>query len=138
MVHNGIEYGLMQAYAEGFDIMKNASSAELPPEYHYELDVADIAELWRRGSVVGSWLLDLTAQALTENPTLAQFAGFVQDSGEGRWTIIAAIEEAVSADVLFASLAARFRSRKEHTFAEKMLSGMRHKFGGHVERPAGG
>jgi 6-phosphogluconate dehydrogenase len=138
MVHNGIEYGLMQAYAEGFDIMKNANSPELPPEYHYELDVADIAELWRRGSVVGSWLLDLTAQALTENPTLSQFAGFVQDSGEGRWTIIAAIEEAVSADVLFVSLSARFRSRKEHTFAEKMLSGMRHKFGGHVERPAGG
>ena len=138
MVHNGIEYGLMQAYAEGFDIFKNAVSEELPEELRYDLNLADIAELWRRGSVVGSWLLDLTAIALAENPTLASYTGFVQDSGEGRWTIIAAIEEAVPADVLSASLYARFRSRQEHTFAEKVLSAMRNKFGGHVERPSGG
>jgi len=138
MVHNGIEYGLMQAYAEGFDIFKSASSKELPEEYRYELNVADIAEVWRRGSVVGSWLLDLTAMALVENPTLSNYTGFVQDSGEGRWTIIAAVEEAVPADVLSASLYTRFRSRQEHTFAEKVLSAMRHKFGGHVERPTGG
>jgi 6-phosphogluconate dehydrogenase len=138
MVHNGIEYGLMQAYAEGFDIMKNALSKELPEDQRYDLNLPDIAELWRRGSVVGSWLLDLTALALAENPTLAEYTGFVQDSGEGRWTIMAAIEEAVPAEVLSASLYARFRSRQEHTFAEKMLSAMRQKFGGHVERPTGG
>jgi 6-phosphogluconate dehydrogenase len=138
MVHNGIEYGLMQAYAEGFDIFRNANSGELPEDYRYELDVAGIAEVWRRGSVVASWLLDLTAMALLENPTLAEYTGSVQDSGEGRWTIMAAIEEAVPADVLSASLYTRFRSRQEHTFAEKVLSAMRHKFGGHVERPAGG
>ncbi len=138
MVHNGIEYGLMQAYAEGMDIMKNANSKELPEDLRYDLNLADITELWRRGSVVGSWLLDLTAMALIENPTLANFSGFVQDSGEGRWTIQAAIEEAVPADVLAASLFTRFRSRQEHTYAEKVLSAMRHKFGGHVERPAGG
>lgn len=138
MVHNGIEYGLMQAYAEGFDIMRNAASKDLPEELRYDLNLADIAELWRRGSVVGSWLLDLTAMALIENPTLSNYSGFVQDSGEGRWTIMAAIEEAVPADVLAASLFARFRSRQEHTFAEKVLSAMRQKFGGHVERPAGG
>ena len=138
MVHNGIEYGLMQAYAEGLDIMKNANSKDLPEELRYDLDLADIAELWRRGSVVSSWLLDLTAQALAENPTLSAYTGVVADSGEGRWTIMAALEEAVPCDVLAASLFARFRSRREHTFAEKVLSAMRHKFGGHVEQPTGG
>ncbi|MBM2843615.1 MAG: putative 6-phosphogluconate dehydrogenase (gnd-like) [Anaerolineales bacterium] len=138
MVHNGIEYGLMQAYAEGFDILRNAGSKELPEDCRYDLNLADIAEVWRRGSVVGSWLLDLTAMALLENPTLSNYTGFVQDSGEGRWTIMAAIEEAVPADVLSAALYARFRSRQEHTFAEKLLSAMRQKFGGHVERPSGG
>jgi 6-phosphogluconate dehydrogenase len=138
MVHNGIEYGLMQAYAEGFDILKNAVSEELPEEHRYDLNLADIAEVWRRGSVVGSWLLDLTAMALIENPTLTNYSGFVQDSGEGRWTIMAALEEAVPADVLSASLYTRFRSRQEHTFAEKILSAMRQKFGGHIERPSGG
>jgi len=133
MVHNGIEYGMMQAYAEGFDIFKNATSKELPEDIRYDLNLADIAEVWRRGSVVASWLLDLTAMALAENPTLAEYSGFVQDSGEGRWTIQAAIEEAVPADVLSAALYTRFRSRQEHTFAEKMLSAMRQKFGGHVE-----
>jgi 6-phosphogluconate dehydrogenase len=138
MVHNGIEYGLMQAYAEGFDILHNATSPELPAEHRYDLNVVDIAELWRRGSVVSSWLLDLSAMALAENPTLSNYTGFVHDSGEGRWTILAAIEEAVPADVLSVSLYARFRSRQEHTFAEKLLAAMRHKFGGHVERPTGG
>jgi 6-phosphogluconate dehydrogenase len=138
MVHNGIEYGLMQAYAEGFDILRNANSKELPENQRYNLNLTDIAELWRRGSVVGSWLLDLTAMALIEDPTLSNYTGFVQDSGEGRWTIMAAIEEAVPAEVLSASLYTRFRSRQEHTFAEKLLSAMRYKFGGHVERPTGG
>ncbi|MFY9559448.1 MAG: decarboxylating 6-phosphogluconate dehydrogenase [Terriglobales bacterium] len=133
MVHNGIEYGMMQAYAEGFDIFKNATSKELPEDIRYDLNLADIAEVWRRGSVVSSWLLDLTAIALAESPSLSEYSGFVQDSGEGRWTIQAAIEEAVPAEVLTASLYARFRSRQEHTFAEKMLSAMRQKFGGHVE-----
>jgi 6-phosphogluconate dehydrogenase len=133
MVHNGIEYGIMQAYAEGFDIFKNATSKELPENIRYDLNLPDIAEVWRRGSVISSWLLDLTAMALVENPTLAEYSGFVQDSGEGRWTIQAAIEEAVPAEVLTASLYARFRSRQEHTFADKMLSAMRQKFGGHVE-----
>ena len=138
MIHNGIEYGLMQAYAEGFDILANAKSEALAEGYRYDLPLADIAELWRRGSVVSSWLLDLTAIALTESPTLEEYTGFVQDSGEGRWTIIAALEEAVPADVLASSLYTRFRSRQQHTFAEKMLSAMRKKFGGHVERPTGG
>ena len=133
MVHNGIEYGLMQAYAEGFDIFRNATSKEVPEEHRYDLNLADIAEVWRRGSVVSSWLLDLTALALAENPTLAEYTGFVQDSGEGRWTIQAAIDEAVPVDVLSAALYVRFRSRQEHTFAEKMLSAMRQQFGGHVE-----
>src|SRR5213082_2235668 len=133
MVHNGIEYGLMQAYAEGFDIFRNANSKELPEEIRYDLNIADIAEVWRRGSVVSSWLLDLTAMALTEDPELASYGGFVQDSGEGRWTIQAALEEAVPAEVLSAALYTRFRSRQEHTFAEKILSAMRQKFGGHVE-----
>ena len=133
MVHNGIEYGIMQAYAEGFDIFKNATSKDLPQNMRYDLSLPEIAEVWRRGSVISSWLLDLTAMALAENPTLSEYSGFVQDSGEGRWTIQAAIEEAVPAEVLTASLYARFRSRQEHTFADKMLSAMRQKFGGHVE-----
>ena len=134
MVHNGIEYGLMQAYAEGFDIFRNANSEQLPKDYRYELNVADSAEVWRRGSVVSSWLLDLVAMALAENPTLSEYVGFVQDSGEGRWTVAAAIDEAVPADVLSAALYTRFRSRQEHTFAEKLLSAMRQKFGGHIEQ----
>jgi 6-phosphogluconate dehydrogenase len=138
MVHNGIEYGLMQAYAEGLDIFKNASSPDLDPDLRYDLNLADITEVWRRGSVVSSWLLDLTAQALVENPSLSNYTGVVQDSGEGRWTIMAAIEEGVPAAVLTASLYTRFRSRQEHTFAEKVLSAMRYKFGGHVEPPTGG
>jgi 6-phosphogluconate dehydrogenase len=138
MVHNGIEYGLMQAYAEGFDIFRNATSNALPEGHRFALDLADIAELWRRGSVVSSWLLDLTASALAESPELSEFTGVVEDSGEGRWTIQAAIEEAVPVNVLAASLFDRFRSRQEHTFGDKMLSAMRHKFGGHVEHPAKG
>ena len=137
MIHNGIEYGLMQAYAEGFEILSEANSQHLPEELRYSFDLAGISELWRRGSVVGSWLLDLTAMALAEDPALSRYSGFVEDSGEGRWTIQAAIEEAVSADVLAAALFRRFRSRKEHTFAEKTLSAMREKFGGHLERPKG-
>jgi len=133
MIHNGIEYGVMQAYAEGFDILRGASSQALAEGYRYNFNAADIAELWRRGSVIGSWLLDLTAMALAENPQLAKYTGVVQDSGEGRWTIQAAIEEAISAEVLTAALFVRFRSRQEHTSAEKMLSAMRNKFGGHVE-----
>lgn len=135
MVHNGIEYGLMHAYAEGFDILKNAGFEKLPEARRYDLNLADITELWRRGSVVSSWLLDLTAISLAENPDLSNYSGFVQDSGEGRWTIEAAIEEEVPADVLAASLFARFRSRQEHTFAEKIISAMRKQFGGHVEPP---
>jgi 6-phosphogluconate dehydrogenase len=133
MVHNGIEYGLMQAYAEGFDIFRNATSKEVPEELRYELNLPDIAEVWRRGSVVSSWLLDLTAIALAESPTLAEYTGFVHDSGEGRWTIQAAVDQAVPVDVLSAALYTRFRSRQEHTFAEKMLSAMRQQFGGHAE-----
>ena len=133
MVHNGIEYGLMQAYAEGFDIFRNANSKEIAEEQRYNLNLPEIAEVWRRGSVVASWLLDLTAMALIEDPDLSQYSGFVQDSGEGRWTIEAAIATAVPADVLTAALYTRFRSRQEHTFAEKTLSAMRQKFGGHVE-----
>jgi 6-phosphogluconate dehydrogenase len=133
MVHNGIEYGIMQAYAEGFDIFKHANSQELDPSLRYDLSVPDIAEVWRRGSVIGSWLLDLAAMALAENPTLSEYTGIVQDSGEGRWTIHAALEEAVPAEVLSAALYTRFRSRQEHTFAEKVLSAMRNKFGGHIE-----
>jgi 6-phosphogluconate dehydrogenase len=138
MVHNGIEYGVMQAYAEGFDLLVHKDSKELPENERFTLNVADIAELWRRGSVIGSWLLDLTAMALVENPSLSNFTGFVEDSGEGRWTIDAAIEQAVPVEVLASALFTRFRSRREHTFAEKVLSAMRSKFGGHVERPAGG
>ena len=133
MIHNGIEYGLMQAYAEGFDILRNANIEALPAEHRFDLDIADIAEVWRRGSVIPSWLLDLTASALAKNPTLESYSGYVDDSGEGRWTVNAAIDEAVPAEVLTAALFARFRSRKEHTFAEKILSAMRDGFGGHKE-----
>ncbi len=138
MVHNGIEYGVMQAYAEGFDVLVHKDSKDLPDDERFTLNVADIAELWRRGSVIGSWLLDLTAMALAENPDLSNYSGFVEDSGEGRWTIEAAIEQAVPVEVLASALFTRFRSRREHTFAEKVLSAMRYKFGGHIERPTGG
>ena len=133
MVHNGIEYGLMQAYAEGFDILRHKDSAALPVDERYLLNLADIAEVWRRGSVVSSWLLDLGAAALARDPKLDSFSGFVEDSGEGRWTVDAAMEEEVPADVLTTALFARFRSREEHTFGEKLLSAMRFGFGGHVE-----
>jgi 6-phosphogluconate dehydrogenase len=133
MIHNGIEYGLMQSYAEGFDILRNASAEALPEEHRYNLNLPAIAELWRRGSVVSSWLLDLAALALAADPQLAQFAGKVADSGEGRWTVHAAIEEEVSAEVLTTALYARFRSRRDHSFAEKLLSALRAQFGGHVE-----
>ncbi len=133
MVHNGIEYGLMQAYGEGLDILKGVNQEVIPAERRYDLDLADITELWRRGSVVSSWLLDLSAISLAEDPELKSYSGYVEDSGEGRWTIQAAIEEAVPADVLTAALYTRFRSRKEHTFAEKVLSAMRKQFGGHQE-----
>ena len=136
MIHNGIEYGLMQAYAEGFDILRHASATQHDGE-PYELNVADIAEVWRRGSVVRSWLLDLIAMSLAEDEMLSSYSGVVEDSGEGRWTIMAAIEEAVPADVLSAALYARFRSRDELGFANKLLSAMRNKFGGHVEPKAG-
>jgi len=133
MVHNGIEYGLMQAYAEGFDILRNKDSKDLPEDERFTLNLPDIAEVWRRGSVVSSWLLDLGAAALAKDPLLKGYSGYVQDSGEGRWTVEAAIEEAVPADVLSTALYARFRSRQEHTFGERMLSAMRFGFGGHVE-----
>ena len=133
MIHNGIEYGLMQAYAEGFDILHGKMSEQLPDNERFTLDLADIAEVWRRGSVISSWLLDLTASALAASPQLSEYRGDVADSGEGRWTIEAAIEEAVPVNVLSASLYARFRSRVEHGMADKLLSAMRHGFGGHVE-----
>ena len=136
MVHNGIEYGLMQAYAEGFSILRAA--AERPGAERYELDLADVAEVWRRGSVISSWLLDLTAIALAADPKLDGFEGYVEDSGEGRWTLMTAIESAVPANVLSAALYARFRSREERSFADRMLSAMRKGFGGHVEPKAGG
>ena len=133
MIHNGIEYGMMQAMAEGFDILRNANSPKLPADLRLPLDVADVAEVWRRGSVITSWLLDLTAAALATDPELAAYSGHVEDSGEGRWTVQTAIEEAVPAEVLTSALYARFRSRQDHTFAEKVLSAMRRGFGGHVE-----
>ena len=136
MIHNGIEYGLMQAYAEGLDILQGKGGDAIPEADRYDLNLADIAEVWRRGSVISSWLLDLTAQALADHPTLDEFTGVVADSGEGRWTVEAAVEEAVPADVLTAALYARFRSRQTHTFGEKLLSAMRHGFGGHVEEKA--
>jgi 6-phosphogluconate dehydrogenase len=146
MVHNGIEYGIMAAYAEGMNILKHANvgkqsqqaSAEMTPlrhpeHYQYELNLADIAEVWRRGSVVASWLLDLTAISLVDDPTLAQFAGRVSDSGEGRWTILAAIDEGTPVPVLSSSLYSRFESRGEADYADKLLSAMRFQFGGHHE-----
>jgi len=137
MVHNGVEYGLMQAYAEGFDILRNADSSGVAPEHRFSLDIADIAEVWRRGSVVTSWLLDLTASALAREGALDSYSGFIEDSGEGRWTLMAAINEAVPAEVLSAALYTRFRSRQGHTYAEKIISAMRKGFGGHVEPKAG-
>jgi 6-phosphogluconate dehydrogenase len=133
MVHNGIEYGLMQAYAEGFDILRGRAGDKLPEDERFTLDTADIAEVWRRGSVISSWLLDLAAIALAKSPDLKEFEGSVEDSGEGRWTIEAAIDEAVAAPVITSALYARFRSRIEHSFGEKMLSALRNEFGGHVE-----
>ena len=151
MVHNGIEYGLMAAYAEGFNILAHAGvgvhrrpdDAETAPlrepgHYPYEIALPEVAELWRRGSVVGSWLLDLTARALAEHPDLQPFAGRVSDSGEGRWTVNAAVDTGTPAPVLAAALFARFSSRSEDDFANRLLSAMRYQFGGHVERPAGG
>ena len=136
MIHNGIEYGLMQAYAEGFHLLRGAASEQLPEDERYRLPLEDIAELWRRGSVIGSWLLDLAAIALAADPGLERFRGFVEDSGEGRWTVMASLEQAVPAPVLTAALYARFRSREAESFADKLLSAMRNRFGGHVE-PAG-
>ncbi|MFD3263856.1 phosphogluconate dehydrogenase (NAD(+)-dependent, decarboxylating) [Phenylobacterium ferrooxidans] len=135
MVHNGIEYGLMQAYAEGFDILKGRASDRLPEDERFELNLTDIAEVWRRGSVISSWLLDLTAAALAKDQMLSPFSGRVSDSGEGQWTVDAAMEEAVPINVLSAALFARYRSRVEHTFADQVLSAMRFGFGGHVEMP---
>lgn len=136
MIHNGIEYGLMQAYAEGLDLLRGAAGESVPEEYRYGVPLAEVAEAWRRGSVVGSWLLDLTASALAQDPRLSGFEGVVADSGEGRWTVAAAVEEAVPAPVITAALYARFRSRHEHTFGEKALSAMRFGFGRHAEAPA--
>jgi len=135
MVHNGVEYGLMQAYAEGFDILHNADAPGVDADHRFTFDVADIAEVWRRGSVVSSWLLDLTSIALAREESLESYSGYVEDSGEGRWTLQAAVDEAVPAQVLSAALYARFRSRQEHSFAEKIISAMRKGFGGHVEPP---
>ncbi len=135
MIHNGIEYGLMQAYAEGFNLLRGAASEQLPQDQRYQLDLADVAELWRRGSVVSSWLLDLTAMALAEDSKLSGYSGNVEDSGEGRWTINAAVEQGAPAPVLTAALFARFRSRDKDSFPDKLLSAMRKKFGGHVEQP---
>jgi 6-phosphogluconate dehydrogenase len=147
MVHNGIEYGMMAAYAEGLNILRHANVGKLkravdaettplrhPELYAYDLNVADIAEVWRRGSVISSWLLDLAAKALVESPDLAKFAGRVSDSGEGRWTIAAAIDESVPAPVLSAALYARFSSRGADEFADKLLSALRYQFGGHEEK----
>src|SRR5947209_8929798 len=133
MVHNGIEYGLMQAYAEGFDILRNADVEAVAEEHRFSFDLPDVAEVWRRGSVVTSWLLDLTSTALAQEEKLDSYSGYIEDSGEGRWTLQAAIEEAVPAEVLSAALYTRFRSRQQHTFAEKIISAMRKGFGGHIE-----
>jgi 6-phosphogluconate dehydrogenase len=135
MVHNGIEYALMQALAEGFDILRGAAGEGVAEEIRYRIDLAEVAEVWRRGSVVSSWLLDLAAAALAQDPGLAAFTGRVPDSGEGRWTVQAAVEESVPATVISAALFARFRSRREHGFGEKLLSAMRRQFGGHAEAP---
>ena len=138
MIHNGIEYGLMQAYAEGFSILRSAGGNARPSGERYDLDLADIAEVWRRGSVISSWLLDLTADALAGDPRLDGFKGYVEDSGEGRWTVVTAVEQAVPATVLSAALYARFRSREDASFADRVLSAMRKGFGGHVEPGKGG
>ena len=151
MVHNGIEYGIMAAYAEGMNILKHANAGTKariadaenapmrnPEHYQYDLNLADVAEVWRRGSVVASWLLDLTAIALFQEPTLEKFSGHVSDSGEGRWTILAAVDESTPAPVLSAALYSRFSSRGEEDFANKLLSALRFQFGGHVEQKAGG
>jgi 6-phosphogluconate dehydrogenase len=151
MVHNGIEYGIMEAYAEGLNILKHANAGKAarlqdaetapmrhPEHYMYDLPLADVAEVWRRGSVIASWLLDLTAIALFESPDLANFSGRVSDSGEGRWTILAAVDESTPAPVLSAALYSRFSSRGEEEFGHRLLSAMRFQFGGHVERAAGG
>ncbi len=135
MVHNGIEYGLMQAYAEGFDILKSKSSDHLAEDQRFDINLTDVAEVWRRGSVISSWLLDLSAIALAKDGMLGDFSGSVADSGEGQWTIDAAMEEKVPANVLTAALYARYRSRVDHTFGDKLLSAMRFGFGGHVEMP---
>jgi 6-phosphogluconate dehydrogenase len=135
MVHNGIEYGLMQAYAEGFDILKGKSGEHVVEEERFDINLTDVAEVWRRGSVISSWLLDLSAIALAKDGTLEGFSGSVADSGEGQWTIDAAMEEKVPANVLTAALYARYRSRVDHTFGDKLLSAMRFGFGGHVEMP---
>jgi 6-phosphogluconate dehydrogenase len=135
MVHNGIEYGLMQAYAEGFDVLKGRASDRLPEDQRFEINLPDVAEVWRRGSVISSWLLDLCALELAQDHGLDRFSGHVADSGEGQWTVDAAMEEAVPANVLTAALFARYRSRMEHSFADKLLSAMRFGFGGHVEVP---
>jgi len=150
MIHNGIEYGIMAAYAEGLNVLKDANmgkagqtpDAEVAPLahpelYQYDFNLRDVTEVWRRGSVIASWLLDLTAAALVQEPTLAKFSGQVADSGEGRWTLTAAIEESTPAPVLSAALFARFASRGKETFANQVLSAMRFQFGGHVERPTG-
>ncbi|MDE3176561.1 MAG: decarboxylating 6-phosphogluconate dehydrogenase [Pseudomonadota bacterium] len=137
MVHNGIEYGLMQAYAEGFDILRNADAEGVAPEHRFNFELADVAEVWRRGSVISSWLLDLTSSALSQEEKLESYSGYIEDSGEGRWTLQAAIEEAVPAEVLSAALYTRFRSRQQHTYAEKIISAMRKGFGGHVEPKKG-
>jgi 6-phosphogluconate dehydrogenase len=138
MIHNGIEYGLMQAYAEGLSILRCAGTNPRPEDERYDLDLADIAEVWRRGSVISSWLLDLTAEALAGDPRLDGFKGYVEDSGEGRWTVTTAVEQAVPATVLSAALYARFRSREDVSFADRVLSAMRKGFGGHVEPKGGG
>ena len=135
MVHNGIEYGLMEAYAEGFDVLSGKNSNKLPEDERFDLNLTDIAEVWRRGSVISSWLLDLSAAALAKDQNLAQFSGKVADSGEGHWTVTAAMEQATPVNVLSAALFARYRSRVEHTFGDKLLSAMRFGFGGHVEMP---
>ncbi|MFL6737155.1 MAG: phosphogluconate dehydrogenase (NAD(+)-dependent, decarboxylating) [Sphingomonas sp.] len=135
MVHNGIEYGLMQAYAEGFDVLKGRASERLPDDQRFDINLADVAEVWRRGSVISSWLLDLCALELAQDRGLANFSGRVADSGEGQWTVDAAMEEAVPVNVLTAALFARYRSRTEDSFADKLLSAMRFGFGGHVEMP---
>ena len=135
MIHNGIEYGMMQAFAEGLDILKHADSDALPEDQRFTLNIGEITEAWRRGSVVASWLLDLTAQALAGDPELESFSGHVSDSGEGRWTVQAAVETAVAAPVLSAALFARFTSRDEARFSGKVLSAQRKGFGGHLEAP---